>query len=160
MRRLGFLAAASLGLGVAVIVDQPASFAHCSDAECTRACKKLNWESANNWVRKYNTRGGLGSSGKDSHGTDHPKFCERVCKFRHGHPQDKYNRENKKSNCDQYLANKEKNKRCRRSCDNPTKEYYQMSDKEKKQWVACNDECDKKFPLPERYGEERDCGRY
>ena len=28
MRRLAFLAAASLGLGVAVIVDQPASFAH------------------------------------------------------------------------------------------------------------------------------------
>ena len=34
MRRLAFLAAASLGLGVAVIVDQPAAFARCDQGPC------------------------------------------------------------------------------------------------------------------------------
>ena len=34
MRRLAFLAAASLGLGVAVIVDQPAAFAACDRGSC------------------------------------------------------------------------------------------------------------------------------
>ena len=34
MRRLAFLAAASLGLGVAVFVDQPAAFARCDRGSC------------------------------------------------------------------------------------------------------------------------------
>ena len=34
MRRLALLAAASLGLGVAVIVDQPAAFARCDQGNC------------------------------------------------------------------------------------------------------------------------------
>ena len=34
MRRLAFLAAASLGLGVAVFVDQPAAFAKCDRGSC------------------------------------------------------------------------------------------------------------------------------
>ena len=34
MRRLAFLAAASLGLGVALIVDQPAAFARCDRGSC------------------------------------------------------------------------------------------------------------------------------
>ena len=34
MRRLAFLAAASLGLGVAVIADQPAAFARCDQGNC------------------------------------------------------------------------------------------------------------------------------
>ena len=34
MRRLALIAAASLGLGVAVIVDQPAAFARCDRGSC------------------------------------------------------------------------------------------------------------------------------
>ena len=96
MRRLAFLAAASLGLGLTAF--QPASFADCRDADCLKACNE-------------------------------------------------------------YLANKDKNNRCKRSCDNPTKKYNQMSDKEQKQWVACITGCDKKFPLPrtDRQGEMK-CG--
>ena len=156
MRRLPFFAAASLGLGVAFIVDRPEAFAHCSNAECEKVCKTWD-QKANNWKKKFGVYGSikltdLGPS------TGVPGFCKTVCLRRPGHPQDKYNREKKKSTCDQYLANKDKNNRCGRSCDNPTKQYYQMSDKEKKQWRDCNKECDKKFPLPRMsMGEEEEC---
>ena len=152
MRRLAFFAAASLGLGVAFIVDRPAAFAHCSDAECEKVCKTWD-QKANNWKKKFNVDGrvALKSMGLS---TDQPGFCKSVCVNRYGHPQDKYNRENEKRNCDKYLANI----RCQDSCDNPNKKYNKMSDEEKKQWRDCRKQCDKKFPYPKMsMKEEMDC---
>ena len=160
MRRLTLLAVASLGLGLTAF--QPASFADCRDADCLKACNE--WEQkAVKWRDKYNRYTSIKATNTIYRKGTHVLggICWRFCNDRVDHPQDKYTepekRKKAKRTCDQYKANKDKNERCRRSCDNPTKKYNQMSDKEQKQWVACITGCDKKFPLPRMTGRE-ECG--
>ena len=64
MRRLAFLAAASLGLGVAVIVDQPAAFARCDRGSCP--CRDKKWDSV------------------DDNKCPSDKFCARTVRERYG----------------------------------------------------------------------------
>ena len=70
MRRLAFLAAASLGLGVAVIVDQPAAFAKCDRGSCP--CRKtypLHSDKINDSACSYNQF--CARTVTEKYGTDH-----------------------------------------------------------------------------------------
>ena len=102
MRRLAFLAAASLGLGVATF-NQPASFADCRDADCLKACNE--WEKkAVKWRDKYNRYTSIKATNTLYRKGTHVLggICSRFCNDRADHPQDKYQKRKERDRGSEY----------------------------------------------------------